>query len=209
MEKSSKQKLIASLLAKDLIQHSYTAPANGHEQTLLHDVMSEFNLALVDVAKATSISMTTLDAVAAGNLGLDFANYTKLLRFYCFKQTQTVSAGSSDQAVLLKSWRGLAGTPLSIHAKDAVKTRPKHAAQGKRYYLSHSQHLYLTQREYEMAKALLQSDCAYKTIGKALSLSARTVEYYVANLRTKFNAPSRQVLKARLKKILPLLEQPE
>lgn len=48
----------------------------------------------------------------------------------------------------------------------------------------------LTEREAECLKHILYGR-SYKHIGRSLGISPRTVEFYITNMRTKFNCTSR------------------
>ena len=57
----------------------------------------------------------------------------------------------------------------------------------KQYYLNGSfANIYLTQREAECMQLLMQGS-TYKQAGTALDLSARTVEFYLKNIKKKMN----------------------
>ncbi len=192
-----------TLLAKDLLNHKLTTQTNAAQQLLL-DLMQHLALTLQQIAHETKVDLAKLDSLLAGHLDtITLTHYKKLLCFYCFKQTQAAPPQSAfAPAKEWHDWHERGGVaPLSIHAKyiPLRKTRGKHNDQA-RYYLNDA--LYLTLREFQVALALFNEACTYKAIGKKLELSARTVEYYVANLRIKFKAASRHELKRKLKPFL-------
>ncbi|MCH9644305.1 MAG: helix-turn-helix transcriptional regulator [Gammaproteobacteria bacterium] len=71
--------------------------------------------------------------------------------------------------------------------------KPKHY-KGSHYYLGeHYNNVYLTSREAQCVYHMLQG-CTIKDTAKHLSLSPRTVEFYVKNMRLKVNAVSKSEL---------------
>lgn len=68
----------------------------------------------------------------------------------------------------------------------------------KRYYLDDSRNVYLTLREAECAH-FTELGMTMVAIADELGLSARTVEYYIANVKRKLNVSSKEELKAALK----------
>ncbi len=201
---TKEQKLKLSLLAKDLVTHSLAAPANAARQLLL-DLTQTFELDLVQIAQETKIDLTQLTALGTGALDvITLSEYNRLLCFYCFRQTQATPV-TFHNLTLLKPWKDLTGQPLSIHAKDELR---KHGERSKvkRFYVCKKNHLYLTQRERDIALQLLKTGVTYKKIGAILGLSSRTVEFYIATIKQKFNVTSRYELKEKLKRIRNLLD---
>jgi len=194
-------------LALDIIQNSGAVLANAAHQSLVLELIQVYELSLKHISDQTQIDFHCLSSLAAGTLNsLTLSDYMKLLCFYCYQQAQQCSPDAKTACFpdLVRDASRLSGLrsvdkPLSIYAK----CKPIKRIQEKRisrYYLNDT--LYLTQREYEIARLLLDDKRTYKTMGKQLSLSVRTIEYYVANLRTKFNAKSRLELKEKIKLIL-------
>ena len=71
----------------------------------------------------------------------------------------------------------------------------------KQYYLSGEfSEVYLTQREAECMKYLVQG-YTFKETGTALSLSARTIEFYVKNIKKKMKLRKKSELIGALKAI--------
>tara|TARA_B100002019_G_C21143792_1_gene534641 strand:+ start:388 stop:774 length:387 start_codon:yes stop_codon:yes gene_type:complete len=67
---------------------------------------------------------------------------------------------------------------------DADKPKKR---ENKQYYLNGNfANIYLTQREAECMQLLMQGS-TYKQAGTALDLSARTVEFYLKNIKKKMN----------------------
>ena len=59
--------------------------------------------------------------------------------------------------------------------------------ESKQYFLNGSfESIYLTQREAECMLHIIQGS-TYKQAGKALDLSARTIEFYLKNIKKKMN----------------------
>ena len=194
---------ILSMVGKDIMNHKRAVLANAAHQSLVLELVEKYKLNLKHISEQIHMDHQRLVSLAAGTLDtITLTDYMKLLCFYCFKQTQP--AASSITSAPVKEWQnwheqgGMA--PLSIYAKYT----PLHKTSGmsgtqERYYLN--DHFYLTKREYEVACALFNKNSTYKAIGKALGLSSRTIEYYITNLRTKFNASTRRELKRKLKPI--------
>ena|SRR3990167_2852174 len=78
--------------------------------------------------------------------------------------------------------------PLSIKNTSSLpEVNKKTTREIKRYYLGNiqSKAIYLTGREMDVASLLLQH-LTYKLIGEILGLSARTIEFYIKQLKFKF-----------------------
>ena len=91
--------------------------------------------------------------------------------------------------------------PLTIHPGKVINKPCHRPASPKRYYIDKLQpDIYLTCREVEIATLLIQHH-QYKTIAKQLSLSYRTVEFYVQSMRLKLCARNKKSLITCLKAI--------
>lgn len=96
----------------------------------------------------------------------------------------------------LRLKRIVVDSPARPSKKKERSRRPS-----RRHYVGESHPgIYLTQREFEMA-ILLVEGYRYKEIGQQLSLSHRTVEYYVDRLRGKFQCCHKKALVEILEKI--------
>ena len=104
----------------------------------------------------------------------------------------------------ISDWQREEEKPLSIRPRRLVKKPCCPASPPKRYYIEESHPIYsgiyLTQRELEISALLIRGQ-RYKTIAERLSLSPRSVEFYVQNIRLKFHSPNKKALIAILIKI--------
>lgn len=74
----------------------------------------------------------------------------------------------------------------------------KPAKRLKRFYLPEPfKGIYLTQREYDAVKLCSYYD--YKTIGRIMQVSPRTVEFYLKNVRCKLGCKNKKMLISTLK----------
>ena len=84
--------------------------------------------------------------------------------------------------------------------KPKKKNQPK-SSSPKRYYVGEAYpEVYLTQREFEISILLVQGR-RYKSISEALSLSIRTIEFYIQNIKLKFHCENKKSLVSLLRKI--------
>lgn len=88
-----------------------------------------------------------------------------------------------------------------VGSKKSKKSRRSKSSSLKRYYVGESHpEVYLTQREFEIATLLVQ-DYRYKSISQELSLSIRTIEFYIQNMKLKLHCQHKNALITVLKKI--------
>lgn len=91
----------------------------------------------------------------------------------------------------MNNWNNVIESVLPHQSKrpeTPTVTLPKRStsALNKRYYINPtSPDLYLTQRELDCARQLL-CGLTFRDVGKSLGISRRTVEFYVRNMRLKF-----------------------
>ena len=91
--------------------------------------------------------------------------------------------------------------PLSITPRKIIKKSIPSQNKPQRYYVNERHpKIYLTPRELEIS-AFLIHHYRYKSIGHHLSLSPRSIEFYIYNLRLKFHCKDKKSLIAILKKI--------
>lgn len=142
-----------------------------------------------------SLQLVEDDLVQAANLlGISPDAIADKIATYHIKKAAMPGQGA------VQSW-------LSYHLNrtEEVPLKSQKISRTQRYYVDENcPEVYLTEREYQVARALLAGEATYKDIGKKLNLSPRTVEFYMANLRMKLGAPTRILLKRCLQ---PLLRQ--
>ena len=98
-------------------------------------------------------------------------------------------------------WQQEEEKPLSIRPHQRIKRPHQSKSPPKRYYVGKSYpDTYLTPRELEISILLVQGN-RYKTIAQKLSLSPRSVEFYIQNLRLKFHCSDRKSLIDLLRKL--------
>jgi len=84
-------------------------------------------------------------------------------------------------------------------AHKAVKQERKTPGYSKTYFLGDKyQNIYLTQREAECVLCLL-TGCSMKKVGEKLGLSARTIEFYVNNIKAKLKCRTKAELLDHIK----------
>src|SRR3990167_10452859 len=84
--------------------------------------------------------------------------------------------------------------PLNIHPRKLAKEFSCHKIRHKRYYVGESHPgVYLTRRELDISILLVQGKRC-KEIGRDLLLSPRSIEYYILNMRLKFNCSKKKIL---------------
>lgn len=89
----------------------------------------------------------------------------------------------------------------SYSSKKSKKQKRSKSASPKRYYVGEPYpEVYLTQREMEIAILLIQG-WRYKPISEQLSLSIRTIEFYIQNIKLKFHCDNKKALVSLLRKI--------
>jgi len=100
----------------------------------------------------------------------------------------------------IERWIEREEKPFSIHSHKSTQKPQVPKSTIKRYYTESHNNVYLTSREFEISVLLVKNN-GCKAIGQKLSLSPRTVEYYVQNLRLKFFCRDRKSLISILEKI--------
>ncbi len=208
MDALKEKQLQFSSLVENLLNQNGLTPVKVAHQDLLLELIHVYSFSIEQISKETSVKENCLSSLAAGTLDrITFSEYSRLLCFYCFMQTKRESAATNHERslVMIQRWQDAVGSvPLGIYTKDKKITNHKKRF-FHRYYVCKKEGVYLTEQEHTLAYYFLNTDKTYKTIANDLSLSPRTVEYYVQNLKIKLGAKNKEVLKKKLRTIRHLI----
>ena len=113
----------------------------------------------------------------------------QFLNYFKYKAAPIIKKANKQRLIIPQQMKGTPQNEFDIRKQNFLEE----IQVNKVFLSSEINNLYLTKREIETIKIYLKGYSA-KEIAKQMSLSPRTIEYHLANIKHKFNAPNKAIL---------------